>query len=87
MFGQSKNCFGVYTKGTPSVKCFIVPLKTINDTIISFIPKNCNNIRFDSTANGVWKIFSNDTLTLLEIVDIKDGMRNGHLKNNPLKQN
>lgn len=75
--GQSKNCASVYTKGTPSVKCIISPLKIIHDTIISFIPKNCNDIRFDSTTNGHWKLFASDTSTLLEIVTVKNGKRNG----------
>ena len=75
--GQSKNCGGVYTKGTPLVKCIISPLKIIQDTIIAFIPKNCNDILFDANANGHWKIFSSDTSTLIETVDFKNGKRNG----------
>jgi len=77
LYGQSKNCYSVYSKGAPTVKCVIYPLKFIQDTTISFIPKNCNDIRFDSTANGHWKIFSSDSSTLLQIVDFKNAKRHG----------
>jgi hypothetical protein len=76
-FGQSKDCRNVYYKSGPTIKCAILPIKKINDTVICIIPKNCNDIRFDSTASGHWKVFSHDTLTLLETVDFKNGLRHG----------
>ncbi len=80
-FGQSKDCRSVYYKAGPTIKCFILPIKKINDTVICIIPKNCNNIRFDSTANGHWKVFSSDTITLLQTIDFKNGVRHGQCIN------
>ena len=75
--GQSKNCGSVFYKAGPTIKCTILPFKKINDTILCFIPRTCNNIRFDSTANGHWKVYSYDTITLLETIDFKNGVRHG----------
>ncbi len=89
LFGQSKDCGNpVYYSETHGTKCYIIPAKTIGDTIVSYIPKNCNQISFDTTANGHWKIFSADTV-LLEILSFKNGLRNGeyisYYKNGQIK--
>ncbi len=73
--GQSK-CDIVSYKFNPA-SCHLTVAKKVNDTIITFLPKNCNVYNFDSTANGQWKIYSSDTTTLLEIVTIKSGKRQG----------
>jgi len=61
---------------TPAVKCYLIPLKIVNDTIFTFMPADCNAVQFDSTSNGQWNIFSADS-TKLESVGIKNGKRNG----------
>ena len=73
--GQSKDC-NTYYKYV-EVECILIAYKHINDTFLSVAPKGCNYFLFDSTANGQWKIYSADTTTLLEIVSIKNGQRNG----------
>ena len=60
-----------------AVHCVLGPIKKVNDTIITITPKDCNIIHFDSTENGQWKVYAADTTTLIEIVSIKNGQRNG----------
>lgn len=75
-YGQSKDCNTVYTHA-PVLPFYLTAIKKVNDTIISYIPKNCNLITFDSITSGHWKIYSDDTITVMEIVTIKKGLRNG----------
>ena len=79
LFGQSKDCSNVILihNGSPFVTCFLSPAISYGDTIITYRPKKCSEIKFDSTANGHWKLFSNDSLSLLEIVGIQNGKKNG----------
>ena len=74
LFGQSKNCNAIYHSG---VSCLLVPIVKINDTIITTVPTDCNNLFFDSKANGQWKIFSADTTILKEIIGLKNGQYDG----------
>ena len=75
LFGQTKNCNVIYSSG---IYCYLTPIKKYNDTIISKLPQhNCNNYYFDTTANGYWKIYSEDMSELIEIVNIYKGKRNG----------
>ena len=70
-FGQSKTCNTYYKE--VKVSCDLKPYKKLNDTLFAIAPTNCNDFHFDSIANGKWKIYSSDTITLLEIADIKNG--------------
>jgi hypothetical protein len=76
LFGQSKNCNYAYEQ-KKAISCYLTPVSKVKDTIVSILPKDCNLIQFDSTANGNWKIYSADTMTLLEIVGVQHGQRNG----------
>ena len=62
---------------TPIVSCYLAPVKNIKDTFVTILPEKCNTPHFDSTVDGIWKIYSYDSLTLLEITSIKHGLRNG----------
>lgn len=74
--GQSKNCNTIYERAT-AVHCTLTVYKKVGDTLFATMPQKCNVFHFDSTANGQWKIYSADTTTLLEIVGIQNGQRNG----------
>ena len=76
LYGQRNDCFA-RQKRTDTVDCYLTPFKKINDTIIAVLPKNFGYVQFDSTVNGYWKLYLDDSITILEIVEIKDGKENG----------
>lgn len=76
LLGQSKDC-NVNVMSCPRVPCYLSPVKKAHDTIITIMPEKCNVVHFDSTANGLWKIYSYDATTLLELASIKYGEKNG----------
>jgi hypothetical protein len=75
VYGQRKDCNVIYMSA-PAINCCLIPIKIVNDTILTFLPADCNVIKFDSTANGQWNIYSADSIKL-ETVGIKNGKRNG----------
>jgi antitoxin component YwqK of YwqJK toxin-antitoxin module len=76
LFGQSKNC-NVVLKPAPTISCYLTSIKKVNDTSIAVLTKGCNNIHYDSTANGQWKVFEADGTTLKEIISFENGKRCG----------
>jgi len=76
LFGQSKDCNVIY-EAAPIFQCFLTPSQRINDTTIAYMTQNCNQIIFDSTVNGQWKVYSYDSLNLIENATIRKGMRDG----------
>jgi|GEM_PF-4299580 antitoxin component YwqK of YwqJK toxin-antitoxin module len=75
LYSQCKDCHTYYKEST--IPCLLTANKKIRDTNIAIAPKNCNSFYFDSSANGLWKIYSFDTTVCIEIVEIKNGQRNG----------
>jgi len=60
------------------IKCNLNIVKKIGDTTIATIKtKGCNVYNFDTTADGIWKIFSSDMTTPKEIIAFKNGKKNG----------
>lgn len=57
--------------------CKLVAYKQANDTLYAIAPKNCNVYSFDTIVDGIWKIYSTDSTTLLEITGVENGMRDG----------
>lgn len=77
VLGQANDCYSIKHLLFKNVPCYLTPLKQLNDTFISILPKPCNNAQFDTTADGNWKIYLHDSLTLIEILGIKKGLRHG----------
>ena len=60
------------------IKCNLNIVKRIGDTTIATITtKGCNVYSFDSTANGIWKIFSSYMTIPKEIIAFKNGKKTG----------
>jgi antitoxin component YwqK of YwqJK toxin-antitoxin module len=76
LFGQSKYCHTAIAVKV-IVPCYLTPIKNVDDTFITIMPKECNEVHFDSTSNGQWKIYSADTTTIIEIAGFKNGQRHG----------
>ncbi len=76
LLGQGKDCH-VNVMPCSKVPCYLSPVKKVQDTMITIMPEKCNDVHFDSTNNGIWKIYLYDDTTLLEVVRIKWGKKNG----------
>ncbi len=85
IYGQQKNCNSNPRRAIP---CNAQLTQTINDTTLTILKSGCDYLSYDSSANGIWKVFLSDS-TLLEISSLKNGKRNGpsitYFKNGQIK--
>lgn len=73
LYGQSKQqtCHPVIRERNP---CYLTPIGKHNDTLIAIAGKYCTEFHYDSIDKGIVKVYSHDSLNLLEIVSIKKGL-------------
>ena len=76
LLGQSKNC-NTFQAAEKPIYCLIDSKTMKNDTTIFYRPNKCNTYNFDKTANGIYKIYTADSI-LINIIQTKDGKKHGN---------
>jgi hypothetical protein len=68
--GQQKDC---NTVNIPGETCVVQILSKKHDTIIGFVENSCFSLAYDQAINTTWIIYFEDTSTIREIINFKDG--------------
>ena len=75
LFGQECGHYNAIKERRIPIYCYLTPIKRTSGSVIAIITKDCDFYKFDSTANGKWEIYSFDTTTLMESVNLINGKR------------